>query len=553
MKKRCLIFNRLFVSVGFILIFSVPAAFAEPKNIIFMIGDGMGFEQVKAAGMYAGDDMGHLFFETFPHQAEVTTHSADNSVTDSAAAATAIATGYKVNNGIISIATPGNGEELETILEYCRNNGKSTGLVSTAYITHATPAAFGAHENNRGNYTRIADDYLNQTKPNILFGGGGNGMSGSAAVTAGYVVVTDYAEMQALDTSQATMVSGQFGDTYLPYEYDYDTENYPYPHLSEMTQFALDILDNDPEGFFLIVEGGRIDHAGHAQDIARNIFETLEFDDTVQIVYDWAQAHPDTLILVTADHETGGLKVTQSNGKGQFPDVTWSTTGHTGVKVPVYAWGENADLVSGVLDNTDMFLIATATPNIYYYCDNDGDGVVSSDLSGICTGFACVPSGCQIDAGIDCNDSDPDVFPGNNESVCDGVDNDCDGQADEGRLDADGDGVDECSDCNDSDPAINPYMCDILNDSIDQDCNGKDRTKGRQCPGGGSGDSEICNDGIDNDGDGKTDCSDRDCRQEPECSQSGGDSEICNDGIDNDGDGKIDCADKKDCRTDPSC
>ena len=506
--------GKMLVLVSAILFYSAPLAWAEPQNIIFLIGDGMGFEQVKAAGIYADGEAGNLLFETFPYQAEVTTYSASSSVTDSAAAATAMATGFKVDNGVISMGIPGTGSELPTLLEYCKDNGKSTGLVTTAYITHATPAAFGAHENSRNNLSEIAADYLQQSRPNILFGGGGNGMSVSAADTAGYVVITNYTEMQSLDTDVETKVSGQFGTSHLTYEYDYftniDNGYDTYPHLSEMTGAALDILDNDPDGFFLMVESGRIDHAGHNNQIGRNIFETLEFNNTVQIVYDWAQTRTDTLIIVTADHETGGLSVLYNNGQGQFPDISWSTTGHTGVNVPVYAWGENADMVSGVLDNTELFEIATASSWKDYYCDIDEDGIISSIISGTCTGVTCEPPGCQTYGG---------------------------------------------SDCNDFDPGINPNMCDIKGDGIDQDCNGKDRTKGRACPGTGSGDPEICDDGIDNDRDGKTDCRDRDCRQAPECGSSGGggDPEICNDGIDNDGDGKTDCADKKDCRTAPGC
>jgi len=136
---------------------------ATPKNIILLIGDGMGFEQVKAAGMYLNGKAGTLSFESFPNQAEVTTYSADSSVTDSAAAGTAIATGHKVNNGVISMAYPGDGSELYTLLEYFKERGKSTGLVSTTYMTHATPAVFGAHEPSRNNISEIARDYLNQT------------------------------------------------------------------------------------------------------------------------------------------------------------------------------------------------------------------------------------------------------------------------------------------------------------------------------------------------------------------------------------------------------
>ena len=159
---------------------------AAPRNVIFLIGDGMGFEHVKAAGVYANGSANTLSFEAFAYQGQMTTHSADSSVTDSAAAATAIATGVKVNNGVISMEIPGDSHELETLLEYSQRHGKTAGLVTTTYMTHATPAAFGAHQPNRGHIVHIATDYLYQTRPNVLFGGGAYGMSVPAAVSAGY-------------------------------------------------------------------------------------------------------------------------------------------------------------------------------------------------------------------------------------------------------------------------------------------------------------------------------------------------------------------------------
>ena len=323
-----------------------------PKNVIFCIGDGMGFEKVKAAGVYAHGEAGTLSFEAFPYQGEVTTHSADSSMTDSAAAATALATGFKVNNGVLSTALPGDGRALYTLLEYFRDQGKSTGLVSTTFITHATPAAFGAHNPERSNLAEIADDYLNYTRPNVLFGGGGNGVSADAAEAANYTVVTDRQGLLTLETEKLSWVSGQFGDTNLPYEYD-GLGNLP--HLSEMTATALDILARNPAGLFLMIEGGRIDHAGHSNDIERNVCETIEFSKTLRVVMDWSEERNDSLVIVTADHETGGLQVLESNGVGNFPTVSWSTDGHTNTNVPVYGWGPNAQRIGGLMDNTDLF------------------------------------------------------------------------------------------------------------------------------------------------------------------------------------------------------
>ncbi len=339
-----------------LLLWSVatPVASAQPTNVIFFIGDGMGPAQVQAAGMFAG---GAMSFESFPYQGYVRTYSANSSVTDSAAAGTSLATGVKVNNGVISQAYPGGGGDLQTLLEYYQGLGRSTGLVTTTYLTHATPASFGAHEPSRNNLSQIGGDYINQTQPNVLLGGGGNGMSPAAAIGAGYNVFTDAAGMAGLNTETATYISGQFGNGHLPYEYD---GLGTLPHLSEMTTTALNVLDNNAGGFFLMVEGGRIDHAGHNNDIQRNVRETVEFSNAVQEAVDWAAGRTDTLIIVTADHETGGLSVHADNGAGNAPTVSWSTGGHTSTNVPVYAWGVNAELIAPLMDNTDFWAVVTA-------------------------------------------------------------------------------------------------------------------------------------------------------------------------------------------------
>jgi alkaline phosphatase len=350
--------KKTFVLLCAVVLALTPVASADPpQNVIVFIGDGMGPEQVKAGGMFAHGAAGTLSFESMPYQGVVTTYSANDSVTDSAAAATAIATGVKVNNTVISEATPGDGSELATMLETFAAMGKSTGLVTTTYMTHATPASFGAHEPSRYNTSQIATDYLTQTKANVLLGGGANGMSSAAALAAGYDVATDAASLAAVNTETATFLSGQFGTTHLPYEDGWASS---LPHLSDMTVTALAMLDNDPDGMFLMVEGGKIDHACHNNQIDRAVAEVKEFAIAVQAALDWAAGRTDTLIIVTADHETGGLTVLSNNEQDLAPTVSWSTGGHTSTDVPVYAWGANAGLIVATMDNIDFYDIVMA-------------------------------------------------------------------------------------------------------------------------------------------------------------------------------------------------
>lgn len=326
-----------------------PAAFAvdDVRNVILFVGDGMGPEHVRATALYLGRP---LVFETWPHRGSMTTDSVDG-ITDSAASATAMATGYRVRNRTISVALPGDGRALPTALEMWQALGKRTGLVTTSSINDATPAAFAAHEQLRYYTARIARDMFEDARPNVLFGGAGDGVSEELASGAGYTIVHDAAALEALDTTQVTHVSGQFGVGPLP---PINREREPLPTLTQMTETALALLDEGQEGFFLLVEQEGTDSYSHINDLELMVDATIELEEAVIMALDWAGERDDTLILVTADHETGGLRIVQDNGPGVLPDVAWEAgTGHTATPVPIYARGPRGvqvELVNHVVE-----------------------------------------------------------------------------------------------------------------------------------------------------------------------------------------------------------
>ena len=328
-----------FASVAF------AAAGDRAANVILFIGDGMGMEHVKAARCFKGAP---LCFEDFPHFAAVDTDCLDG-LTDSAAGATAIATGTRVEYYTYGDRSS---NQLPTVLEYFQAKGKRTGLVTTDYMTAATPAAFATHAMERDDSDQVALDYLATIKPNVLLGGGGHSLTVEDAAAAGFAVATNFAELAAIDPAATEYLSGQFGEGQMPYEYDGVGD---FPHLREMTSVALSILEREPAGFFLMVEGANVDHAAHANDLPRMIPETLEFEAAVQVAWNWATNRNDTLILVTADHETGGLAVTGDQGAGNDPEVEWTTGGHTQTPVGCWAWGAGSERVGGSMANTNTY------------------------------------------------------------------------------------------------------------------------------------------------------------------------------------------------------
>lgn len=319
-----------------------------PRNIVLFIGDGMGPEQIKLARMYANGDTAPFGFETLPWHATMTHNNIFGETTDSAASATAMATGVKVANEVVSMQIPGDGGPMETILERLAAEGKATGLVThSALVTDATPAAFGAHVADRHDTAGIVHDYLTDTRPNVLFGQASSAMSDHLATSAGYQIAHSEAEMSALRFND--------GEDHALGTWPSEDE----PAFVDMTAKALDLLDDMPEGFFLMVHEQDPDNGGHAHSRTLVANGVLSLASAFDATWNWAQSHPDTLLLVTADHETGGLTVVENLGVGNLPAVTWGASGHTQTAVDVYAFGPGARLVQGEMENTDIFRVAS--------------------------------------------------------------------------------------------------------------------------------------------------------------------------------------------------
>jgi len=345
--KLCLLFFILhFLSCSMFKIDSNK----NPKNIILFIGDGMGVSQVSAGRTVRGS----LNMEKAPVVGLITTHSANDYITDSAASGTALATGFKTNNGMISISPKG--DTLKTVLETAEDHHLSTGLVSTSSITHATPAAFASHVRRRNSEYVIAAQMAN-LNIEVMFGGGyrffQTQKDADPAVqdspfdklqSRNPVATTIDAFRQLGQTKRACALLNEEG---LPRASERDFT------LKELTQKAIEILSQNPNGFFLMVEGSQIDWAGHDMDHDYLIEELVDFDDAVGAGLDFAQRNSETLVIITADHETGGYALLD----GSIADSTVTKTSfawdnHTGTMVPLFAMGPGSEVFQGVHDNT---------------------------------------------------------------------------------------------------------------------------------------------------------------------------------------------------------
>lgn len=376
--------------------------FKKADSLIYFIGDGMGPNYLNATRTYFYQANNHLHMETLPITGIVKTYSADNLVTDSAAAATALASGIKTKNGAVGLL-PDLKTPVTTLLDWGVKQGKRVGIVTTTRITHATPAAFYAHVDDRDKEEMIARQLLDK-KIDLLLGGGRSnffpptwidpeeGKKGlrtdqlniiSLLQKQGYYYVESKKELN--ESLNRQKLIGLFQYDHMNFEKERASDKAGEPSLSEMVSFAIDFLSNSsPNGYILIVEGGRIDHAGHANKSEYALTETWALDQAVAVAIERQKKNPQTLIAVTADHETGGLVVngesttvlydgskllsegkegeklvSWASGPGdpqyQIPSAKTTKKGeHSASDVLIFVKGPKEELFSGVMENSSI-------------------------------------------------------------------------------------------------------------------------------------------------------------------------------------------------------
>ena len=307
------------------IVLTCAAAFAgRPKYVFVFIGDGMSTPQRMVAEEFAGKvGHGELAMNRLPYQANTRTKSANAVITDSAAAGTAIACGVKTANGSVGVDKDGN--RVESVAEVAKRKGMKVGIVTTVTVVHATPACFYAHNANRGASYQIALDLVDSGFDYFAAGGVYDkydmkddpkyrGNVFELAKQAGYTVNrNDKAAWASLTNGSKSW--NVFGDHGMQFAIDADGTQ---PSVAEMVEKGIEVLDN-PKGFFIMCEGGKVDYAGHANDAATNLRDVLALDDAVKVALKFQERHPDeTLVVVTGDHETGGMSMGFAGIGGMF-------------------------------------------------------------------------------------------------------------------------------------------------------------------------------------------------------------------------------------------
>jgi|TARA_B110000116_G_C16744523_1_gene540227 alkaline phosphatase len=354
---------------------SLAAVERKAKNIILLIGDGMSASQVSSYRLLKGGPNARLAVDKFPISGIVLTHSEDAIVTDSASSATAYSTGIKTNNTFLGLDKDKN--VLENLTEKIHGYGFVSSLIATSEVTHATPAAFAAHIDLRWKTDEISAQMMDSNVVTILGGGrhfflpeemGGKREDGRdlfKEVENSHVLLTHKDQLNDFDQTTSGKVVGLFADEHLR-DLEKPENHSTEPSLSEMLNFAIKrsetFMDNGCKGSFIMVEGSQVDWAGHSNDINYLKREMQDLEEAVELAVDYANKNQDTLVIVTADHETGGLLIEPASAAdytGNEVKFSFNTAigrgSHTGVPVPVYAYGPGSENFTGTLDNTDVY------------------------------------------------------------------------------------------------------------------------------------------------------------------------------------------------------
>lgn len=329
-----------------------PVEEVPAKNIILLIGDGMGLAQI-TGGMYLNKN--NTALEKFPVVGLHKSHSSDNLITDSASGATAFSIGVKTFNGAIGIAA--DGKTKETILEEAEKRGLATGMLVTSSIVHATPAAFIAHVPDRRQYEDIALYFL-KTPIDIFIGGG---MSYFTRRDDGRNLYRELQDKGYIIADYLGQPIGQVAiSTDLNFGY-FTADKEPLPVLSgrdylvPATHKFLDYLSHrGDKGFFAMIEGSQIDWGGHANDAKYVLSEFKEFNIVIDICFEFAKRNGNTLVIVTADHETGGFTINPESTMNELK-IAFSTGDHTAIMIPVFAFGPGSERFAGIYENNTIY------------------------------------------------------------------------------------------------------------------------------------------------------------------------------------------------------
>ena len=347
----------------------------KANNIILLIADGMGIGHISTYRLLRGGPNERVSLDLFPVSGFVLTHSSDAIITDSAASATAFSTGKKTNNGVLGLDK--DYRFIENFTEKIQKHGFVNSLISTSDITHATPAAFVSHVESRSNTDEISKQIIKSNIITVLGGGrhfflpqelGGerkDKINLLQQIKLSHILLTEKSELESFSFASENKVIGLFADKHLRNIEDIENHELE-PSLREMLNFAikrsLQVNKDSCKGFFIMAEGSQVDWAGHANDLDYLEREMHDFDQAVQLAFNYAKEDQNTLVIVTSDHETGGLLIEPEllndylSSKVKFSFNTGVGYGsHTGAPVPIYAYGPGSENLTGTLDNTDVF------------------------------------------------------------------------------------------------------------------------------------------------------------------------------------------------------